>query len=71
MTYISLNETFSSEGPQCPYCGSQFTADEGFFYDESQYVEDECSDCGKKFKVEVNNSTSWTCMKIEEGEINE
>ena len=58
--------TYSTEGPKCPHCGSQFTADESFFYDETGYTEDECPDCGKKFSVSVCIETSWTCAPIKE-----
>ena len=46
-------ETYSHEGPKCPYCGKQFTADEGYFYDEQNYTEQECYSCEKVFDVEV------------------
>ena len=61
MTRISSTETYSTEGPQCPHCGIRITADEGFYYDENRYTEDECPDCDKKFKIEVHTSTTWTC----------
>jgi len=54
-------ETYSNEGPQCPYCGNQFTADEGYFYDEQNFTEQLCHACQKVFDVEVFISTSWTC----------
>lgn len=52
--------TYSTDGPQCPHCGFQITPDDPFYFNESRYLEDECSDCGKKFKVEVYTQTSWT-----------
>jgi len=54
-------ETYSNEGPQCPYCGNQFTADENYFYDEQNYTEQLCHYCHQVFDVEVFTSTSWTC----------
>jgi ribosomal protein L37AE/L43A len=60
-------ETYSHEGPQCPYCGRQYTADEPFYYDEYLGSLD-CDSCGKIFKVEVYISTTWTCNKQEENE---
>lgn len=56
-----MAESYSTEGPQCPHCGRQFTADGPEYYDESQYTKDECDECGKEFSVSVCNSTSWTC----------
>jgi transposase-like protein len=64
MTRLSATETFSTEGPQCPHCGVRMTADEGFYYDENRYVEDECHECEKKFSVRVYTSTTWTCTVL-------
>lgn len=57
----NLNETYSDEGPKCPYCGNQFIADEPLYYDEYKYTEEECPNCNKIFDVEVYTSTTWTC----------
>lgn len=54
------DETYSHEGPQCPYCGRQYTADEPFYYDENLQAMD-CDECGEQFRVSVCISTSWTC----------
>ena len=54
-----------TEGPVCPYCGRQFTADEAHYYDEEKYQADECDECGKTFGVEVVHTTSWTTRKEE------
>ena len=58
--------TYSNEGPKCPYCGRQFTADESYYYDDRNYTQDECDECGKSFNVEVFTETSWTCETIPE-----
>lgn len=54
-------ETYSHEGPQCPYCGRQYTADDAGYYDESNYTEETCDRCGETFDVSVYHSVSWTC----------
>jgi len=54
-------ETYSNEGPECPHCGRQYTADDPFYYDESNLTEMDCDRCGKTFEVAVYTSTSWTC----------
>lgn len=54
-------ETYSIEGPKCPYCGRQYTADDAVYYDEMKYVEETCDDCEKTFDVSVCVSTSWIC----------
>jgi transposase-like protein len=54
-------ETYEYEGPKCPYCGLQYTADEAFYYDEARYTEETCDDCGLTFDVAVYTSTTWTC----------
>lgn len=59
-----MNETYSTEGPQCPYCERQYTADESFYYDEQNYTEQECDECGKRFQVRVFHSTSWACEPL-------
>ena len=61
MYIVELKETDSNEGPQCPYCGRQYTADEADYYDEQGYTEETCDECEKTFDVSVNISTSWTC----------
>lgn len=53
--------TYSHEGPKCPYCGCQVTADDPIYYDETNYVEDDCLSCGKTYDVEVYTSTIWSC----------
>lgn len=58
-------EMFSDEGPICPYCERQFTADEPGYYDESNYTSETCDACNKKFDVSVNHTTTWLCSPIE------
>ena len=58
---MSCEETYSNEGPQCPYCGHHYIADEPRYYDEEQYTEETCDKCGKTFDVEVDTFTSWAC----------
>lgn len=53
--------TSSQEGPQCPNCGRQFTADGPEYYDEAGYTSEECDECGETFAVSVCTSTTWTC----------
>jgi hypothetical protein len=56
--------TYSEEGPQCPHCNRQYTADEPFYYDERTYTEETCDQCGGKFSVDVEHRTSWHCEAI-------
>lgn len=64
---MMARDTFSisSEGPQCPYCGHQVTADVGKYYDEHGYVEDKCDDCEEVFTVSVSNTTTWMCEQVD------
>lgn len=62
---MTTTETYSTDGPTCPHCGFVFTPDDGIYYDERRYTEDECPECEKKFKVEVFHSVSWTCEAID------
>jgi len=61
---MSETRAYSEEGPQCPHCGRQFIADDGCYY-RTEYTEDDCDQCGKKFSVEVCHTTSWVCDVIE------
>jgi transposase-like protein len=61
------SETFSSEGPQCPYCGHTQRADEPGFYADD-YEHDTCPKCGKEYEVSVYSTTNWTCSPIEGAE---
>ena len=58
-----LRETYETEGPKCPCCGRQYTADEPGYYDEMRYTEETCDNCGETFDVEVYTSTTWTCTE--------
>jgi ribosomal protein L37AE/L43A len=59
------SETYSHEGPQCPHCGRQYTADDPNFYRED-YTDETCDECGKPFKVSVYHSVSWTSTPVDE-----
>lgn len=59
-----MAETYEHEGPKCPHCGRQYTADEPHYYDDSNYTEDECDQCGGKFTVRVDHWTTWSCTAI-------
>ena len=69
MKTMTSKETYSTEGPQCPHCKAQLTADEAHYYSES-YTEDTCQECEKPFKVNVYTETSWTCEPLEIKESN-
>ncbi len=58
-----MSDTYSHEGPKCPNpdCGRQYTADDPAYYDESNYTEETCDNCGETFDVEVYHSVSWSC----------
>lgn len=58
------NYTYSQDGPECPYCGREFTPDEGYYY-EKAFTSMDCDECEKTFKVEVYHSTSWRCHPID------
>lgn len=57
-------ETYSTCGPTCPYCGEEWQADEPFMYDETTFTEFECPACEKTMKVRVYIETSWTCEPL-------
>lgn len=57
-----LRETYESEGPKCPYCHRQYTADEPCYYSDC-YTEETCDNCGNTFDVEVVTTTDWRCTE--------
>lgn len=59
-TMPAEREAISTEGPQCPYCGCQYTADDSVYFDEMNYTSEDCQDCGETFSVEVYTETTWT-----------
>jgi transcription elongation factor Elf1 len=59
-------ETYESEGPKCPHCGRQYTADEPHYFDEMSFTEMDCDQCGEHFEVEVHTTTNWLCTVSEE-----
>lgn len=61
-----MSDSYSHEGPRCPYCDYQITADEPFYYDEYSYNEDTCESCGKTFTVSVEASVMWSCYTKDE-----
>lgn len=65
---MTSDHTYSTEGPQCPYCERQYTADEPHYYDKMGFTQDVCDACGGAFSVQVYTSTSWTCEPMEGGE---
>jgi hypothetical protein len=56
-------ETYSTDGPICPYCGTLCTPDESWFYDE-MHTQFECDSCGKASDMRIYNSTSWACSTV-------
>lgn len=56
-------ETYEHEGPKCPCCGRQYTADDPVYFDEQRYTEETCDECGETFDVSVYTSTTWTCTE--------
>lgn len=63
-----MADKYSTEGPICPHCERQYTADEPYYFDESNYTSQECDGCGKTFSVQVYTSTSWTCEAMPAGD---
>jgi hypothetical protein len=68
MTEKLFNDyTVSQEGPQCPYCLSQIReADDPCYYDDNNFIEFICEDCGSTSKAEVYRETTWTLTKVEQ-----
>jgi len=62
---MNMEETYSRDAPECPYCGYKQTHDADSFYDED-LTEIYCGSCGQIFDVVVDHRTTWTCRTREE-----
>jgi len=58
-----IESTYSTCGPECPYCGNKNAPDERHYFDEDT-TELDCQKCEKTFRVDVCNSTSWACRAL-------
>ena len=52
-----------NEGPTCPFCDRQYTADEPEYMNETPH-EIECDQCGKTFMSECSISISWSTYSV-------
>jgi transposase-like protein len=61
------NDTYSGEGPQCPFCKRQYVADaDGWWYDKNNFADGyKCDECGNTFDVEVEINITWSCTRQE------
>jgi hypothetical protein len=66
MMTLNENETYSTDGPQCPYCNHMVEPDEPIHYDAVSYTKQKCQGCGNTFKVEVMHHVSWACERIKD-----
>lgn len=51
------------EGPRCPFCGTQWTADDPMYFDESGF-DDECPTCLSDIRIVPQTSVAWTVKPI-------
>lgn len=58
------DESYSTSGIECPYCGREETDD--IPYKDGTTLEWECTYCDKHFEVYVSCTWSWTCEPIDE-----
>lgn len=59
-------ETYSKDGPQCPYCDfTHSPSDDPSHYYNEMLDETDCINCGEPFNVSVYVSHSWTCTQQE------
>lgn len=61
--YDELCGVTSNEGPACPYCGDEVTADEGYYFDENRFTEGTCDACGAEYRVQVEIVTTWRTFR--------
>ena len=53
----------TGEGPICPYCGREYTADGSEYFHEDGY-ETECDECGNAICIEAHISVAWTTRAV-------
>lgn len=60
-------ETYSTDGPECPYCGHQHkpSEDPSHYYNESNDTST-CESCDKDFTMSIYISHSWTCEPFDD-----
>ena len=55
------NETYSTKGPECPYCGHvQNVSDDPSIYYDEELTEVECHGCERTYSCSVVVRHSWT-----------
>lgn len=56
--------TYSDEeGPECPFCGAEWTADDPIYFDEKGF-EDDCPDCGNHIRIQPETWTAWRTTAV-------
>jgi transposase-like protein len=60
-------ETYSTDGPECPYCGHQHqpSEDPAHYYNEGN-DSSTCESCDKDFEMSIHVSHSWTCKPFDD-----
>lgn len=53
LAWESKGETIDERELICPYCNAVYHDYEAYGFDEGETEEEECSNCGRKFDVEV------------------
>jgi hypothetical protein len=57
-------ETYETgEGPRCPFCGQQWTADDAIYFDEDGFDAD-CDECGNEIRVDPIISVAWKTKPV-------
>ena len=54
-----MTTIYSDEGPTCPTCGRQYTADSDDLFRDTYAME--CDSCGSSYTVVTEISTMWIC----------
>lgn len=55
--------TYSTDGPTCPGCGSEYTPDETWYYEQGGY-KITCDECACEFMVMAEALWSWESTEL-------
>jgi hypothetical protein len=55
----------NGEGPECPFCGREYTADEPHYHDEDGFTI-ECDECGNEFQVWPMIHITWRTEAVKQ-----
>lgn len=59
--------SFSTIGPECPFCEAMWATDEASYFDENGF-DLKCEECGTEFRVTPSCSWMWRSVMTKKGD---